>query len=904
MEPNGNPATDGFTRRERLVRLVMLPVLILAGVAGNHIRVPFLLTSDLLFGSIPVMMVLQWYGSAWGILAGLIASAYTLVLYNHPWAMVTFTAEVVAVAVLWRRFKVDLVVSDLLFWFFAGMPFYFVAFTAFMHAETVNALFVLTKNAANQILNTLIARTLVILLSFTPLASPFGVRQRVSFRDSLFAALSCFVMIPALSMVAINGQAERERTEREVRTNLINVANQGKGILDAWLRDNIKPLVALSDVLDPDALPADIQQWLKTTRAGTSGLLRLGVIDARGIVVAHDPLVDDLGRSTIGVDVSSQPFVKQVSRTHRLVTSDVVRSRLGQPVPIVLIAQPILRNGRYLGYIGGVIDSRNWNGLGDKVSGKWDIQSTLIDRNRKVIASGRTDLKMNQTFDWRSEGEVRLLRNGLWIRQPGQTANVPGTERMRQSRYVTEIDLATDAGWRLVLEAPVAPYQKTLYSRYYFSLTVLLAVFGLALAGAQIVSRRTVRSIERLDQISVGLPDRLARKDLVDWPESRLAETDSLTRNFKTMAEALSSRFEELAALNETLERRVDERTAELHRANAELSAEIEERKRGERARRQLEEDLLRSRKLESLGVLAGGIAHDFNNLLTAILGNITLSLSVTKPGEEIHRRLLEAEKASARAQDLTQQLLTFSRGGAPVRETASIGDLVSDSAGFALRGSNVRLDYEVNGDLWPAEVDPGQISQVINNLIINANQAMPEGGSVTIRTANVVVTENDPLPLPPGDYVMISVSDQGNGIPPDVIERIFDPYFTTKRKGSGLGLATVYSIVKRHGGHVEVSSKPGEGATFFVWLPAVRGAALPPREKQDALTAGAGRILVMDDEPLVRDVVGAMLERLGYEPTFAEHGEEAILRYRDATAAGSGFAGVIMDLTIPGGMG
>jgi signal transduction histidine kinase/ActR/RegA family two-component response regulator len=882
----------------------MLPVLILAGLAGNHFRAPFLLGSDLLFGSIAVMMIIQWYGAGWGIFAALVASSYTVVLYHHPWAMVTFTAEAAVVALVRQRFRTDLVVADTLFWFVAGMPFYFVVYSGVMHADPSSAIFVLTRNAANQILNALLARTLVILLSFTPLASPFGVHDRVSFRESLFTALACFVMIPALCIVVLNGRSEGGRVEREIRDSLVNVANQGKGILDAWMKDNIRTVAAVSAAIDPDALPKDTQRWLETIRAGSPGLLRLGVVSARGIVLAHDPPVDELGRSTIGVDVSSQPFVAEVTRRHALVTSDVVRSRLGRPDPIVILAYPVMRGDRYLGYIGGVIDLKVWDDLIDKVSGKWDMRATLVDRNMRVIACNRDDLLPMTRYDWREGGEVARVRDGLWIRKPLQDDRVPGTERIRNSVYLTEIGLDIGNGWKLVLETSMAPFQRELYSRYYNTLTALLGIFALALAGADVVSRRTVRSIERLDQISVGLQDRLARRETVDWPISRIAETGSLIGSFRAMAEALAARFSELAALNETLERRVEARTSELLQANRELSAEIEERKRVERARRQLEEDLLRSRKLESLGVLAGGIAHDFNNLLTAILGNITLSLTATKATDEIHRRLIEAEKASMRAQDLTQQLLTFSRGGAPIREAASIGDLVSDTAGFALRGSNVRLDYEPNPGLWPAEVDPGQISQVINNLIINASQAMPDGGTVTVRTGNEAVAAGDPLPLAPGDYVTISVSDQGVGIFASHLQRIFDPYFTTKQKGSGLGLATVYSIVKRHDGHIEVTSEPGRGATFKVWLPAAPHAKTAPREQVEELTQGNGRVLVMDDEPFVRDVIGAMLERLGYEPAFAEHGEEAIARYEEARRAGTPFDAVIMDLTVPGGMG
>ncbi len=319
--------------------------------------------------------------------------------------------------------------------------------------------------------------------------------------------------------------------------------------------------------------------------------------------------------------------------------------------------------------------------------------------------------------------------------------------------------------------------------------------------------------------------------------------------------------------------------------------------------KRQMEEELSRAQRLEAIGILAGGIAHDFNNLLTVLLGNLSL-LRVTAPLDApMLSNVADAENALLRARDLTQQLLTFARGGSPVRKTASIADILADCASFVLRGSKTRCELELPDDLWPVEVDAGQMSQVINNLLINASQAMPGGGQVLVQGRN---SEQNPEPLPPGRYVHIEIVDQGVGIPEDQLPRIFDPYFTTKEDGRGLGLASAYSIVRRHDGLLTVKSKVGRGTTFSIYLPAshaevkkAAGTESPPSNFK-----GSGRALVMDDDAVVVRTAAALLEKLGYEVSRAADGREAIDRYSEAMRDGRGFAVVLMDLTVPGGMG
>jgi PAS domain S-box-containing protein len=328
--------------------------------------------------------------------------------------------------------------------------------------------------------------------------------------------------------------------------------------------------------------------------------------------------------------------------------------------------------------------------------------------------------------------------------------------------------------------------------------------------------------------------------------------------------------------------------------------------------RQQVEIERLRIVKLESLGILAGGIAHDFNNILTAILGNLSLMAMEPYLHEVDRERLSEAEQACLRAQALAQRLLTFARGGAPVKNPLNISHLLRESAKLTLAGSNVKCILSLPEDLWLLMADEGQINQVINNLLINAHQAMPAGGIIEISAENMTIAADAELPLPlgkhvplpKGEYVKIAIADQGEGIPKEIAGKIFDPYFTTKPKGSGLGLATAYSIIKNHQGYITVESTPGKGSAFFIYLPAFRGATPAPKEEAGAPLTGKGRILVMDDEDIVLNVLSQMLTTIGYEVASTRDGREALEQYQSAASDGQIFAAVILDLTVPGGLG
>jgi PAS domain S-box-containing protein len=318
---------------------------------------------------------------------------------------------------------------------------------------------------------------------------------------------------------------------------------------------------------------------------------------------------------------------------------------------------------------------------------------------------------------------------------------------------------------------------------------------------------------------------------------------------------------------------------------------------------RMVNEELAKTKKLESIGMLAAGIAHDFNNILTSIMGNINLAKSILDTSHEIYEFLEAAEASSKRASKLTKKLLTFSKGGEPIRQCCNIYEIVRESSDFVLSGSSITCRIDRDPDLWQAHVDKDQICQVIQNLVLNAQQAMPEGGTLHIVCENYLkICKQDAVPVMDGDYVRITISDEGVGIHPEHIEKIFDPYFSTKQKGGGLGLAVSHSIIKKHSGYILCESIPARGTTITIYLPATRIST--KSKKILPVPVGQGTILIMDDEKMVREIVCRMLKKIGYSVLQADDGRTALQLYKNAMHTKKPVDLVIMDLTIPGGMG
>ena len=337
------------------------------------------------------------------------------------------------------------------------------------------------------------------------------------------------------------------------------------------------------------------------------------------------------------------------------------------------------------------------------------------------------------------------------------------------------------------------------------------------------------------------------------------------------------------------------------------VTRDVTERKKMEEEKQRLEAQLVRSQKIEAVGTLAGGIAHDFNNFLTSVLGNIALAKDPKTSSQSRVEFLTKAEQVTLRAKGLTQQLLTFAKGGEPIKQLTSLDVVIKESSSFALSGSAVACEYIFSPDLWPTDVDPGQITQVVHNLVMNAVQAMPNGGTMTIQAENFLLntkTIDRRIPLPPGPYLKVSLRDQGCGISEEHLSQIFDPYFTTKSDGHGLGLASAYSIMKKHGGLIMVDSKLEVGTEFTLIFPASPDAQVPSTRETIQQRQGSGYILVMDDDEHIRMIAGELLTRCGYQYELAKDGYEAITLYRKAMKSGQSFSAVILDLTVPGNIG
>ena len=1069
---NGNVLSGtqamGTERKQSFSRVSLFLLLFTLGLAGNYFKLSLFYGFDFLFGSIFLMIILNYFGVAYAVIATVLASSFTYMYWHHPYGIISFSMEMLFVGIMYRKYEKDLILLDCLFWLLIGSPLNFLLYYGIMKASFLPVLFVILKQSVNGIFNVLIASIIIDYLPINSWFRIFGSKRNVSIRRVFFHIILATILIPTLAIMVINSRKSFRDIESDIGHKLKNVNLEATNIINSLVKRHMEGVVQLADAVSGTPLVPSVklQNNVKFAKNFFPDFQSMYIGDASGVTVSFSPETNDKGDSTIGLDFSDRAYFKEMKKSLRPVLSDVFLGRVKASVPIVTLSAPILENGRFSGYAVGAFDLSRIHKELERVKDEWGINAVILDKQGKVIVTTNGAHRPMQMLNLAGEGEIQPLESGIYKWLPPVRASKSAFDRWKNSFYIMESPIGNDAPWKLLLEVPVAPYQKQLYETTYInSFAILLAIIVGSIFFSSFLSRRLVSPIERLKTVTTDLPSKIASRKTIEWPDTNLLEIHSLIGNFMDMTSSLIQKFTELKTANDHLEQRVVARTVELTQVNDKLCGEIKERviaeeelfeakehleenvrqrtsdlltvngalqeeiaKRshteeclaGEKEmlsvtlqsigdgvistdiegnvvlmnkvaeeltgwahqegagrplpeifkttgaansrkgsdplrnvsapglhgvvtdgallksrdgaeyvvsssyapisardgnviggvlafrdnteRRKIEEKLLNAQKLESIGVLAGGIAHDFNNLLSAILGNI--SLARAKRDDSSFDRLEEIEEACNRAIGLTQQLLTFSKGGSPVRKTTSIVELIKESAIFVTRGSNVRCEFHFAGDLWPVYADEGQLSQVINHLVINAKQAMADGGIIGISAENVLAGASSEGAVSAGNRVKVSVRDGGPGIPPEDISKIFDPYFTTKVHGSGLGLATIYSIVKRHGGKIDVETKVGLGTTFHVYLPV---SDKPPEDSVPSAansSNGKGNILVMDDEISIRDVAGEMLAYLGYEVTCAKDGAEAVEFYKRSVTRGKPFDVVIMDLTVPGGMG
>ncbi|WPC65363.1 diguanylate cyclase [Rhodoferax ferrireducens] len=549
--------------------LLLFVFLVAAGLAGNYFSFPVFLNIDFLFGSIFAMLALQYFGLGWGTLAAALIGSYTYVLWNHPYAIIILGAEALWVGVLMTRRRVGMVLADTLFWLLVGMPLVFFFYRLVMHVPLSSVTFLMTKQAINGMANALLAR-----LIFTGLVLGFRSSQ-TSFREIIYNLLTAFVVFPGLIMLAIGSRADFAETDHRIRASLLQDSARLDHYVNTWVINRKSAVLKLAETAAVKT-PQQMQAHLEQAQKLDSNFLRLGLMDAQATTTAYYPLLDELGHSTIGKNFADGPFIPDLKRTLQPMVSEAIMDRIGIARPMVAARAPVLLDGKYGGYVTGILSLTQIREQLDSSTVGHAVLYTLLDKKNQVIMSNRSDQTVMTPFK-RGKGQLSQLDAGIsqWV--PSVAANTSISDRWQESVYVAQTAVGDLAEWTLILEQPVAPFQKTLYKNYSDKLTLLFVILLAALILAEVLSRQIMGTLDVLGALTRNLPFRVAASDNdIVWPETAIKETNDLIGNFREMSKLLKAQFDEIQEVNETLEQRVADQTAELKASELHLQTIIE----------------------------------------------------------------------------------------------------------------------------------------------------------------------------------------------------------------------------------------------------------------------------------------------------------------------------------------
>ncbi len=530
-----------------------------AGAVGNYYGYEIFFDIHFIFGSIFALLALQLLGFGPGLLAAVVISSVTYLIWNHPYAIVTMSCEVLAVGWLNTRKNVGIVFADALYWLCLGIPLVFLFYSGIMDLSISTTVITSLKQSMNGIANALLARLLFMALSFRS-------RKRLfSIREVMFNMLALFVLAPSLLLLSIEIKTEFSDTDQAIRQSLSRASKRVSDSLETWLEGQANPIVHLAKIAGSHSV-SDLQRSIDDAHAMSREFLRMGLLDKNATIVAFSPRFDEFGQSNIGKNFADRPFIPLLKQTLKPMLSEVVMGRIGTPKPMVTILAPVVTRGAYAGYVTGILDLQqvkaliSLNAPGQSLP---ELHYTLLDKNNRIIITNRENLKVMELFV-RAPGDLIRLGDGIQQRIPVSRKNIAFSDRWMNSYYIVETGIGPLAEWKLVLEQPVAPFQKKLYKKYAGQLILVFLIILSALVVAEILSRKIIKPLNKLTEISTGLPDRLSTGENIAWAGSALLETERLLVNFRDMANALSDKFNEIRRMNVSLEARVREKTRDL----------------------------------------------------------------------------------------------------------------------------------------------------------------------------------------------------------------------------------------------------------------------------------------------------------------------------------------------------
>lgn len=890
-----------FTKQFGRALLYGLPLGLL-GFVGNWLRIPLFFNFDFLLGSIVVILVARSLGVFPALIASLVASAETYFLWNHPYAMLSFTCEAVFVGYWHQRRKANIVLLDGIYWVVIGMPLVWLCYYNIMGIPHSLAALAILKQTVNGIFNALTAGLLIILVQ-SVLVRTGRRAEGVPFRSVLFDIMVASVLVPGLVFVIASVRTGIREHEEATLRRLENAFVTAKTLLPRYLVNRM----TVGDVGDSAEIKAVMQaivgrQPLAMYLCDDNQRL-IATVQKPGVDLPVLPRPQTESRRKLGGGLYQwvaparvgMPFFQRWENSFY-----GKQARLDEAMPWTLIVEESMAS--HVIYLNGI--SNRGFFLLVVLTIAAIMVAHLLSRNLVDSLSRLSGITQNLPARLPKIGDIAWPRSvigevGTLIRNFRQTAgelerNFVALEEAKQllERRVEERTIE--------LKQEVEAHQKAEKALRESERRMELALRGadLGMWDWNIITGKTIfnerwagmlgYSLDEINPAVTAWENLIHPDDLPSVMEALRAHLERKTDYYETEHRLKHKTGEWVWILDRG---RVIERDTEgrpLRACGTHL--DITDRKRAEEEHRQLEAQLRQSQKLEAVGQLAGGVAHDFNNLLTVIQGNIDLGLADLRkalgPDHDVVKCLEQVEQSARRAALLTRQLLTFSRRDIMQPTIVNLNRVVSNLADMLSRLITENIVYEaiICPDLRPVRADVGQLEQMIVNLVLNAVQAMPDGGRLTLETRNVTIDEDyvhHHAEAKPGPYVCLAVSDTGHGMDAATCERIFEPFFTTKApdKGSGLGLSIVHGIVKRSGGHVMVYSEPGRGATFKIYLPALATAPAEPSPSAppDVLALGQGTILLCEDDPAVRGMIEQSLKSAGYRVLAVGTGREAV---------------------------